>query len=510
MKIKNLPFLDMLSYQSNTRRFSQKLDGIDCCDGILGTPFLKKYPFLFERGKKIISIKGNVAKSFIDIPITIKGKDVIFLDCQMAGGNQFNFRLDTGSEAPLILQPPAIKKHFVREKLSLKGYDGKGPAQLVFTKLSCGKSHQVAINALYVPIKSGALAHTFAHGNIGPYLLGQSYYIDFKNKLLKVDPRGLPKKAQKLNFPKFELLFKKQSNNQFKPSLLLQAHILMLKSCIEQSVQGNECFTKTCKILGMNLCPAYDQAQPAFINAVSFFSNKMDTPDCKLQDILSHFEHSPLQHSYCQWKLTTNFKYPKDTVEINELESALPTPVDNKVSTKVLANPIYITKTFYCYYIFQKLITYKSLPAKLFAFSINGVSLSSASQKSYYKWQKTNEGAACNEYVKDSLGQNTTMFDSLFQDKTYLIILNPLVALADGAHLFKKNLLKHYNHERLHCLYADDPAIKNKANKLWRDLNEDKKEQFKKAHPSYDFTDNNTLMKEYFSYTYESNLSGLF
>ncbi|EQC49772.1 hypothetical protein, partial [Bacteriovorax sp. DB6_IX] len=49
------------------------------------------------------------------------------------------------------------------------------------------------------------------------------------------------------------------------------------------------------------------------------------------------------------------------------------------------------------------------------------------------------------------------------------------------------------NHELLHAVYSLSPKAKKLAKSMWEGLKEDQKENFKKAHPSYDF-ENETIL----------------
>ena len=61
------------------------------------------------------------------------------------------------------------------------------------------------------------------------------------------------------------------------------------------------------------------------------------------------------------------------------------------------------------------------------------------------------------------------------------------------------------NHERLHIVFAEDKTIAGRVRAEWQGLSEAERDDFKKKHGSYDFKDEQVLLKEYFSFTHQDH-----
>ena len=85
-----------------------------------------------------------------------------------------------------------------------------------------------------------------------------------------------------------------------------------------------------------------------------------------------------------------------------------------------------------------------------------------------------------------------------------------MAALTGGVAGYKKAMKVDFNHERLHIVYSEDKKLQERIKKEWTKLSEDEKNHFKNEHPSYDFFNEDILLKEYFAYSRQDHPQKLF
>lgn len=183
LKVGRLDFGSLLAFEQDTRRFTLAQDGIDCCSGILGIEFLKKFPVEIDRARKRILLKTSVpeaSEEWAKMPVSSPNGRVVLLQCKSSLGPETLMRLDTGSEAPLIIQKRFIDRYSIVERVAAKSDAKKfnGLPLISFGAIQCAeKMEPVSIDALAYIGPSGALTHAFVDGNIGGAFLGSRYVL---------------------------------------------------------------------------------------------------------------------------------------------------------------------------------------------------------------------------------------------------------------------------------------------------------------------------------------------
>lgn len=498
LKIGKLAFNDMEAYVVNTQKFDAQTDGISCCDGILGTPFINKYQVLIDRTNKLITVDNKIKdfKNLEEIKFDLEGKDTIVLKCQLGSQRKVNIRLDSGSEAPLIFHRHMVDKLNIREQLFEQNFSGAGIPFLKVNSLKCGKKDLSNLSATYFFGADGALTQDGVDINAGAYFLGDKYGFDFKAKKIFVSKNNLEFSYTKNHF----LIDTNYTNkNLGNLSILSQAKALMFKSCVERS--GFEsCIKKVCELEDRKICSAKDSMSPLddFVN----FYFEVKTPDCSIDRVVEELRSRPVRYNFCWYKLyELNFK--KDIV--NEAAISLPLKFKKYESEVDLVEDWSVeslTKNYYCLSVYQNLINQESLPASLFAMSVKGLTFSKKSFQGYESWLASKEGKLCALSVKDSLGVEVNSKISIA--KNYKIIISPWTIIGDGTDLFAMHRGRTLSHEFNHFLFDKAPEIKEQALSDWKKLDASGKEKFKKQHPSYDFKNENILIKEFYSYENEN------
>ena len=187
--------------------------------------------------------------------------------------------------------------------------------------------------------------------------------------------------------------------------------------------------------------------------------------------------------------------------------SAPALPVDSKITFWSFNDPKEMVKSLYCYYVFQGTIKTESIPPAFFAFSIKGAGFSSVESTRYAQWLKSQEGKHCSAIVKKALhtAVSYSHFQDLFHGKEYVVFLNPNALIAyGGGSKYQTEQDTTFNHERLHIAYAVMPKAAERVKALYIKLSAADQVAFRESHAGYNFSDEKTLLKEYFSYTFES------
>jgi hypothetical protein len=168
----------------------------------------------------------------------------------------------------------------------------------------------------------------------------------------------------------------------------------------------------------------------------------------------------------------------------------------SKLTTEIVfKDPEEFKNQTYCYFVYQGIINESELPPKLYTKFVKGSTLSNSAIRSYKVWLKTTDGKHC----KNLVGKGFHLFKAE-TSKSYTIFLNKK-AIEESGELLEKTL----NHERLHAFFAARKDERHNIINQWKKLSDGQKDEFKKQHPGYDYSNESVLLREYFSYTFENS-----
>ncbi len=516
-KLNDLDFAPMITNLMPNKRFTEKLDGVNCCDGILGAPFLKQYPTLYDLNKKIITINPT-AKTIADlkekISFAIVGRDAIILDCKEDEKN-YKLRLDTGSEIPLTFHTDFVQSERLFEKVYNKN-KMFAPSFVKVDRSVCAKKLKLNLEAYLYTGDAGALSYKEVAGNLGAAALGSEYLIDYKKSVIALKSANNPIDLEGI-VPVEINLFEKLPRTD----LLQKMELYILNSCVSQDKSAENCFKKWCFIRGFVVdCPLPKSTD--LKDLLEVYHQKSIDQYCSLPQLLSYYTKTDANITHpCLWKFHNEIKWNTYFNGIDSKNLAPALPSDTKMQAYFFNDQEKFTKNFYCYALKEKLFKESELPIHLFALSINGISFGKKNYREYIKWQKTKTGLACMKTVIDFFTNNENLdFDlKLLYGAKYGILINEVTHLGDGVkntikdtpneERYEENIDRTLNHERLHVLFSENKDVQKKIKEMVNKLNPADLEAFKTKHPSYDFSNKEILWREYFSYQYEENLSKL-
>lgn len=514
LKIADLNFENMPTNIMANKRFNQAQDGVDCCDGILGAPFLKQYPIRYDLTKNLLTFSPVSQKEFkYQLPFEIRGLNVLVLNCNNSKV-PFNLRLDTGSEIPLTFHTYFVKEHRFFEKI-YEVNNMFAPSFLNLKKTICGPLEFDTEVYLYTG-QTGALAHREVAGNLGPKVLGDDYIIDYQKKIIFL----------KNNKQSIDLEGVMGADlDAFRPTsradILQRMEFFVLKSCVEKDQNPETCFNRWCEIRQFEKCPIPKSTKiEDLIKAYHF--NRLDQT-CPLPQLLDMYSNGNdlFSNHPCQWKRYIENRYNSNTRFVDNKTFDVPLPSDKITKALSVNNQEMFTQNFYCYGIKEKLFKKEELPLALFALSIKGISFSKKAYTDYIKWQQTKDGKACVQNVKTffNLDKMANFTLSHLEKNQYGIVVNELTLLGDGAgelntgtekDLYRTNYLTTLNHERLHTFFASHKNLKKLLKEFVAKQDEKAIKEFKSKHPSYNFSNEEIFLREFFSYTYESQMDKIY
>ncbi len=502
LKIGKLSFENMKSYAMDTMKFDLKQDGIECCDGILGGEFLSKYPVNVDISKNEVKfIDGSYTaqvKSLLKLKVNVEGYQTLTLGCSF-DNQPVKLRLDTGNEIPLIFQKFSTEKFFLRERLLKSGYTGKGLPFFKPKSFNCNGYTLDNLTATYFASSGGALAQKAVDINAGGHFLGEHYLLDYKKKEIYISKKPMEFTANIVSY-KLPESFEQITGH---PSTIDQALALTAKACSESDKSG-ECLKYICTFQERN-CSFTESSNPLYDFITYRFPIK--SIDCSTSRLVQELRSNPIRYNFCWYKLyQLNKSEQKDSLVI-PLATRFEKFKKNMNDFKILQirSLEKMSAKYYCFSVFKNLIDFKTLPASLFALSVEGLSFYGSEIKEYKKWLKTKDSKSCQAHLADQLGLE---IDSELVEKDSILI-NPYTIIGHGVRDFKSNLTRVLNHEFLHLLYASKPEYAKRAQKEWNSLSDLQKKDFIKEHPSYDFAKQNVLFKEFFSYKYQMQLEKL-
>lgn len=183
-------------------------------------------------------------------------------------------------------------------------------------------------------------------------------------------------------------------------------------------------------------------------------------------------------------------------------------PTDAKTLFQKMYSPRHTTALAYCYFASRGSLDPKKLKPSHFARVIGGFAISSGELPAYEVWLKTENGLQCRQSVENSVGLSVIDLSLLLKNKLGLVALNPLciASLAD-INIVTEAMKLTLNHERIHLLQANCPAIDDFAKEFWANLDPVKKAEFKKEIPGYNWDDQRVAVRESMAFTYENGPS---
>lgn len=187
-------------------------------------------------------------------------------------------------------------------------------------------------------------------------------------------------------------------------------------------------------------------------------------------------------------------------------------PTDAKTLFLKMYSPRHTSALVYCYFVSRGLLDPKKVDPSLFARAVGGFAISSVQLPAYEVWLKTDAGGQCRQYVENSVGLPMMDIAGLLKNKLSMVALNPLclASLQGDTDFVMKAMKQTLNHERIHVLQSNCPAIDVFANELWAGLDSAKKAKLKKDIPEYNWENPQVAVREYLAFTYENDPAVLF
>lgn len=308
-------------------------------------------------------------------------------------------------------------------------------------------------------------------------------------------------------------------------SVLEKMEILNLKSCVESSKgedilkRTNDCVAARCALSKMNCrdMTSSDLATPTHDPLLLVITAwTMKTPDlyetCPVTLLRDEFQDHLQEPSPC-WRKSYSKKQHSKNLKLTALRRrALPglynaplLNVDEKISFQKATSPQSFIQKAYCYSVFQKSAGYGAIPIDQFAYATQGATIDMKQIPKYQSWLDDKEGQACDKLVTMFSGESPARFGTRHENKQYLLIINPLAALSGGLDKVKSFLATDINHERLHIIFAENKEVQKIVKGEWKRLSPTEKNKFKSVHPQYDFSEEDTALREYFAYSHQDH-----
>jgi len=311
-------------------------------------------------------------------------------------------------------------------------------------------------------------------------------------------------------------------------AVLAKMDVLTLKACTEASSKEgmplidalNGCFKKRCMLTNV-LCKAPEVAtadqvrkysDDLFSLIISMTTKNWSDSTCKLNDLKEELTGHVEEPTLC-WKkwvdVATPYKRsaPLRLVEVSDKEGAKffkakNFKIDKQIGFFTVNNPLGFINRTYCYFIFQGVAKFSSLPIDQFAFATEGAALAVNKREEYVKWLKDDQaGQTCSKLVKAFTGETPSDLKSVPKHKNFLLIINRLASLPGGLQKFEDNVRVDVNHERLHLIFATQSVVRLQTKQKWNAQTPEFQKAFKEAHPSYDFSNEDILLREFYSYS---------
>ncbi|CAM6005650.1 unnamed protein product [Sphagnum balticum] len=310
-------------------------------------------------------------------------------------------------------------------------------------------------------------------------------------------------------------------------SVLEKMEVLNMKACVENSrntdnllKRVNDCVQARCALSSLPcrklvlkdlVSPTHD---PLLLTIMAWTANAPDLFEtCSPTKLRDEFIDHLQEPTPCWRRVYLSRPSNHASLKLVELRPrALPTlfnaptlNVDEKIIFQKAISPRSFIQKAYCYSVFQKAAGYTAIPIDQFAYATQGATISRKTLPSYRAWLEDKEGEACDKLVKMFTGSDAARFDNGTVNKKFLLIINPLAAIGGGLDTIKANLATDINHERLHIIFSENKPVQIAARDAWVRLSPAEKTKFKTRHPQYDYSEENTTLREFFAYSHQEH-----
>ncbi|MCC6277010.1 MAG: hypothetical protein IT289_03730 [Oligoflexia bacterium] len=305
-------------------------------------------------------------------------------------------------------------------------------------------------------------------------------------------------------------------------AVIQKMEVISLKACAEQTLGGsyldrlNLCLKKRCQLGGFSCQPISQSDRKLYdddlgLTVYAWVKPFKDQENCSIQKLKDELGERPEESTKC-WKTWVASRSKNrqlgmvkklDPQVVAKKYFAPKLKIDKSISFFEANRPDLFLNQFYCFFIYQKSVSYEKLPPTQFGHAVQGASFTGETLLAYQHWLTQNpSGQFCSKLVKSMTGQSPQMLK--VSPKAMVIVLNPLALLTSGLSKYEEAARKAINHERLHHVYAQSEKVRNRVKTLWQSLKDDEREKFKSEHASYDFSSELILLREYFSYHFQS------
>jgi hypothetical protein len=278
----------------------------------------------------------------------------------------------------------------------------------------------------------------------------------------------------------------------------------------------SSCLQKRCelsKIQCQSIIPSELQDKDTLEQTIVAWTKPNKVEKCKSDVLKKEFISDLETPTPCWSKWYGSRQTPKSNeVKLDDLSEELKKlapkmKIDSKIRFYQSLTPKSFINAAYCYLIFQKVTQFSNLPINQFPFAAQATSFGVAKANEYRDWLKhTEQGKTCHKLVTLFSGNPPHELASLAEGKKFVVIVNPIGCLSGGTHQLDDVLKVNFNHERLHVVFAEDNEIREKVKREWSMLSSTEQRAFKEKHTSYNFGEEQILLREYFSYKHQDNV----
>jgi len=307
-------------------------------------------------------------------------------------------------------------------------------------------------------------------------------------------------------------------------SVLQKMEIVNLKACIEGTAgedtveKVNSCIAQRCSISKIT-CQKLSKEEikkatdDILTLAIAAWTKPNRDLECSTPTLKDEFIDHLQEPSEC-WKkwyahhTAKNKDLSLEGLNSKQVEKTFHVPalnIDKEISFQRAPTPKVFIQKAYCYMVFQKTIGIGTIPVDQFGYATQGAIISYSHLKNYRAWLDDKEGETCSKLVKLFTGESSARYENLNTHNKHMLIINPIAALGgglgEGPTQFKNLLRNDINHQRLHIIFAENKKIQKQIKTEWSELPQSKQADFQSQHSNYDFSDETTILREYFAYT---------
>lgn len=187
---------------------------------------------------------------------------------------------------------------------------------------------------------------------------------------------------------------------------------------------------------------------------------------------------------------------------------AQPSSMDGKIEFLVFNDPNYLPGIAYCYFVFRNWISPSTFSPDDMGMNASGFSILNEDLKKYQNWLSTStEGKKCKSRVEKDSQVSVVNLEETLKNKVALIGLNPYASINQPdptTDSVMQEMLLTLNHERIHAYHVACPEFEKWSIKEWENLPSQKKNEYSKKYPSYNWTIPKIAGREYIGFLYES------